>query len=278
MSYAPRSLLDAQDYLAARTGLPLVAFGIVGDSAHEYGYHLGQDRLPVGDYSRTTARDRAGLSNAASALDIGSFPRLRELTAHLVARARAGGLPDVRELIGPHSDGRAYRWDHLAGWSASRRARNDSHEWHLHISFYRDSEHRSKLDMFRAFFQPEEEDMALTDEEIERIAKRSAELSATAVAKRPNPTTGIALGTAVRMAHARTKLLPDMAAELATVRGQLASLEELVGGLAAAEELELTDEQVAQLAAAVTQAGQGAAAEVLERLAAAGEALAEDES
>lgn len=161
MSYAPQSLLDARDYLRARTGLSLAALGIVGDTAHTYGYHLGRDRTSSSDYSRQTARDRAGLSNAASALDIGSFKRLRELTAYLVREARAGQLRDVRELIGPGSDGRAYRWDDLNGWRAVRRASGDSHEWHLHISYYRDSEGRSKVGPFRSFFEgtDEEDDM-----------------------------------------------------------------------------------------------------------------------
>lgn len=171
MSYAPQSLLDARSYLHRQTGLSLAALGIVGDSAHRYGYHLGRDRLPSSDYSRQTARDRAGLSNAASALDIGSFRQLWELTAFMVRQARAGQLRDVRELIGPGSDGRAYRWDDLNGWSAVRRASGDSHEWHLHISYYRDSEGRSKLGPFRSFFEGED-DMPTADEVADAIYKR----------------------------------------------------------------------------------------------------------
>lgn len=157
MSYAPATLLQARTYLKSRTGLGDGALGIVGDSLHTYGYHLGADRLKAGDYSRQTARDRAGLTDAASALDIGSFGRLRELTAFLVREARAGHLGDVRELIGPGSDGRAYRHDHLSGWKPERQSKGNSHEWHLHVSFYRDSEHRSKVDMFRRYFEPSTE-------------------------------------------------------------------------------------------------------------------------
>jgi hypothetical protein len=53
--------------------------GIVGDSNHARGYHLGRDRIyaasGVGDadYSVRTARDQAGLSNAAAAMDVGMF-------------------------------------------------------------------------------------------------------------------------------------------------------------------------------------------------------------
>jgi hypothetical protein len=162
MSFAPQTLLDARAYLQPHTGLSWVALGIVGSTGHTFGYHLGRDRLSADDYSARVTRDLAGLTDAAAALDVGSFPRLRELTAYMAAEARAGRLPDVRELIGPGSDGRAYRWDHLAGWSPVRRAAGDSHEWHLHISYYRDSEHRSKVAPFRAFFEPEPEEDELS--------------------------------------------------------------------------------------------------------------------
>jgi hypothetical protein len=169
MSLAPQTLLDARAYLRPRTGLSDASLGIVGDAAHRGGYHCGEDRLVPDDYSARTARDRAGLTDAAAALDVGSFGRLRELTAFMVTEARAGRLPDVRELIGPGSDGRAYRWDHLAGWSPVRRAVGDSHEGHLHISYYRDSERRSKLGPFQRFFEPKEEDMPLTNDDVKKI-------------------------------------------------------------------------------------------------------------
>ena len=153
MTYAPQTLLNARAYILDQTGLASGAVGIVGDSAHTYGYHLGKDRLPSGDYSTRTSRDQAGLTNAASALDIGNFGSLWQLTEFLVAEARNGRLPDVREIIGPLRDGRAYRWDHLDGWTAVRRSAGDSHEWHIHASYYRDSEHRDKTGPFRAFFE-----------------------------------------------------------------------------------------------------------------------------
>src|SRR5690554_6459684 len=179
MSYAPQTLLDARAYILARTKLKPVQVGIVGDSSHTYGYHLGKDRLPPNDYSARTARDRAGLSNAASALDIGDFGGLWRLTEFLVAEARAGRLPDVREIIGPLRDGRAYRWDHLDGWTAVRQPKGNSHEWHLHISYYRDSEHRDKTAPFGSFFEGDGgggemgDDMPLSDEEIRSVANET---------------------------------------------------------------------------------------------------------
>ena len=168
MSYAPQTLLEARAYILAHTDLSPVEVGIVGDARHTYGYHLGKDRLPPNDYSARTARDKAGLTNAASALDIGDFGDLWRLTEFLVAEARAGRLPDVREILGPLRDGRAYRWDHLDGWTAVRQPKGNSHEWHLHISYYRDSEYRDKTAPFRRFFEGGsgdgmEDDMKLTD-------------------------------------------------------------------------------------------------------------------
>ena len=153
MTYAPQTLLNARAYILDQTGLPSGAVGIVGDTSHTYGYHLGKDRLPSGDYSTRTSRDQSGLTNAASALDIGNFGNLWQLTEFLVAEARNGRLPDVREVIGPLRDGRAYRWDHLDGWTAVRRSAGDSHEWHIHCSYYRDSEHRDKTGPFRRYFE-----------------------------------------------------------------------------------------------------------------------------
>lgn len=160
MSFAPKTLLALRAYLKTETGLADNELGIVGDTAHRYGYHLGEDRLPTGDYSARTARDIAGLSDAASATDVGMFPRLPALTAYLVALGRAGELPDVRELIGPGADGRAYRWDSLSGWKPQPRDVGDPHEWHLHISWYRDSEGRDKTAAFRAFFDGQGELMS----------------------------------------------------------------------------------------------------------------------
>lgn len=158
MSYAPQELLQLREYLHSRTGLPYGALGIVGDSGHTYGYHLGKDRLPANDYSTRMIRDKAGLTNAASAIDIGDFSQLRALTAWMVAEAKAGRRPDTREIIGPGAAGRAYRWAFENNWGATIRPSGDSHEFHVHESFFRDSENDDKIQYFRGFF--EEDDVA----------------------------------------------------------------------------------------------------------------------
>lgn len=153
MSYAPQKLLDLDRYLRSKRVPPV---GIVGDEDHTYGYHLGDDRISdADDYSIQHSRDRAGLSNAASAFDIGNHGDLPDLTAWLVdqCRKRAPGTGDIREVIGPGSDGRAYRWARENGWQPQRRAKGDSHEWHTHISYYRDSERNDKVALFRTYYE-----------------------------------------------------------------------------------------------------------------------------
>jgi len=223
MSYAPQTLLEARAYILAHTDLSPAEVGIVGDAKHTYGYHLGKDRLPANDYSRVTARDRAGLTNAASALDIGDFGDLWRLTEFLVHEARNGRLPDVREILGPLRDGRAYRWDHLDGWKAVRQAKGDSHEWHIHISYYRDSEHRDKTAPFRRYF--EEDDMPSEREIWNHRIPPEASVDRSYPGIRDD---GYRAGTWVQYGYRWARRAAERAAEL--IAGQAAILAKLDGG------------------------------------------------
>lgn len=151
MTYAPQSLKDAQVYLKGKTSLPWVSLGIVGDENHYGGYHQGKGNVPVGDYSRDESpRDERGLTGAASALDIGKFSRLRDLSLWIVAQCKAGAADtkDIREVI-YSPDGRTVkRWDRLGHRSSG----DSSHLTHTHISYFRDSENRDKTGLFRRFF------------------------------------------------------------------------------------------------------------------------------
>ncbi|RLK22648.1 peptidoglycan hydrolase-like protein with peptidoglycan-binding domain [Micromonospora sp. M71_S20] len=145
MTAAPKNLkavrtllLDAfEDY-----GLHPLAVGIVGDAAHRGGYHCGSDRVVKGDYSvHESARDRAGLSINASALDVGQFYKgghnLRTFSLWLVVECAAGAPDtlDIREVI-YSPDGRTVkRWDR----EGKRKSGDRSHLSHTHISFYRDA-------------------------------------------------------------------------------------------------------------------------------------------
>lgn len=170
MTFAPAKLTALGAFWVAQGGVNL---GIVGDTAHAargVSYHLGAGQLLPDAYSAQTTRDRAGLTNAASAIDLGklggSLPQLRAFSTWLVAQARANvpGTSDLREIIWSPDGVRVLRWDRERGHASEPRTgeADDSHRTHTHISFYRDSEARAKVALFRPFF--EEADMlAITD-------------------------------------------------------------------------------------------------------------------
>jgi hypothetical protein len=162
MSTAPPKLAALQAFLKSQTSLGAVSLGIVGDSRHKSGYHLGHDRIfsPSGkgddDYSVKTTRDRNGLSDSASAMDIGNFKRLREMSKWLGAQARsdAPDTRDIREIIYSPDGKKVLRWDRQRGVTSRPRPgeADDSHLTHTHISWYRDSESRDKVALFERFF------------------------------------------------------------------------------------------------------------------------------
>lgn len=173
MSTNPQSLRDLGAYWVAQGGVNL---GVVGNDKHCGGYHLGRDRIfgacacrPKGicepgkgddDYSVQHARDRAGLTNAASAIDLGmlggTLDGLYRFSEWLVARcqAKAPGTEDIREVIyWSVANGRVQRYSGIDGvirWGAGQG--DLSHKTHTHISFFRDSEARDKRPLFIPFF------------------------------------------------------------------------------------------------------------------------------
>ncbi|MEV1331115.1 hypothetical protein AB0J20_16235 [Micromonospora costi] len=152
MTRAPATLMAARSLLLAelgRHGLASAEVGIVGDTAHAKqgnSYHLGlPEQTRTGYAASESPRDKAGLSEYASALDIGSFNvrvagkahDLRSFSVWLVAQCKAGTADtrDIREII-YSPDGRAVRrWDRLGRRSSG----DDSHLWHTHISYFRDA-------------------------------------------------------------------------------------------------------------------------------------------
>jgi hypothetical protein len=174
----PTRLRELRDYWVSQGG---VDSGIVGNDHHCRGYHLGEDRIfgpcackPQGDcleglgkddYSVRTARDKKGLSDSASAIDLGklngSIKDLRDFSKWLVRRARANepGTRDIREIIYTPDGKRVHGWSRENGVDSEpiEGYGDDSHLWHTHISFYRDSEKRDKTKLFRPYF--EERDM-----------------------------------------------------------------------------------------------------------------------
>jgi hypothetical protein len=166
VSYAPASLVALAAYLEAR-GVDVL--GIVGDARHVKGYHLGADRIYSStgerdrDYSVQTARDRAGLSNAAAAIDLGlvngSLAGLQALSRWLAAELEdpAPDLRDVRELIYSPDGVAIRRWDAVTGRTyvggTGTGQGDDSHRRHSHLSYYRDSAGRDQVGPFRRYLE-----------------------------------------------------------------------------------------------------------------------------
>lgn len=163
MSYAPKTITAAAAVWTKHGGLNS---GIVGNAAHKYGYHIGKDRIYSAagqhgaDYSVSHPRDKAGLSNAASALDLGHANKaiLRKFSVWLVNQCikKAPGTADIREIIYSADGKTVHRYEasngkiYLGGNGTGQG--DNSHLWHTHISWYRDSEFHEKASVFAKYW------------------------------------------------------------------------------------------------------------------------------
>lgn len=164
VTYAPQSLLAWRRVFTSRfPNIDPIHFGIVGGPSHiatGTSYHLGRDQLKLtrDPYSARTARDKAGLSDAASAADVTDMigPNLlRELSQWVIAQARAGAADaaDLREVIFSPDGNAVLRWDRERGRTSFPLQGGDpSHRQHSHFSWYRDSEFRNRAALFERFF------------------------------------------------------------------------------------------------------------------------------
>lgn len=164
MSFAPKALLDVRAYVKPLVGLSDVELGIVGDDAHDGGYHHGWDQRRIvdgvlRDYSwNESPRDWNHKSNASRAFDLGWFDRVingRRLTLidfnlWVVAECQAGAPDtlDLREVIYTPDGKVVKRWDRLG----KRSTGDPSHLRHTHLDWFADAEHRDKTGLFRRFF------------------------------------------------------------------------------------------------------------------------------
>ncbi|MEU1761664.1 hypothetical protein [Micromonospora sp. NPDC005652] len=145
MTAAPANLLSVRTLLLAHLrpyGLTSAELGVVADTNHWGGYHCGRDRVVKGDYSVVeSGRDQTGLSNYASALDIGTFSykgnNLRTFSLWLVAQCATGTADtrDIREVIYSPDGKTVKRWDR----QRRRSGGDSSHVFHTHISYFRDA-------------------------------------------------------------------------------------------------------------------------------------------
>lgn len=163
MTYAPATLRELGGYWTAQGGVNL---GIVGDARHLVGYHLGRDRIfgPNGrgweDYSVKLARDKAGLSDGAAAIDLGrlngSLPELYRFSSWLVARCTTQGPATawIREVIYSPDGVRVQRWSAVDNIIHTGPGNGDaSHIGHTHISAFRDTENVDKRGAFAPYFE-----------------------------------------------------------------------------------------------------------------------------
>lgn len=166
MTVAPATLRELEAYWKAQGG---VSLGIVGDAAHRArpSYHNGQDVInangwtSVQDYSIRRPRDQEPhLTNAAAAIDLGKlngrYSDLRKFSDWLARRCIDGepGTSDVLEVIYSPDGVRVLGYKNGINYLIPNYG-DQSHLYHTHISFGRDSEKRGKIDLFAPYFEEE---------------------------------------------------------------------------------------------------------------------------
>jgi hypothetical protein len=156
----PPKLAELGKFWRAQGGVNL---GVVGDTKHAAkgtSYHLGKPQLLPTAYSIELTRDAKGLSNAASAIDLGrlngNFANLRVFSKWLVAQCIADPAVrrDIREIIYSPDGKKVQRYSGVDNRIHTEQPGNGdlTHLKHTHISFYRDSETRDKVGVFAPFF------------------------------------------------------------------------------------------------------------------------------
>jgi hypothetical protein len=152
-SYAPEAILEVRRYLKPITGLSDIELGIVNNETDASYHHGWSQRDSDGsDYSwDESLRDSSHKTNAARALDVGMFSRLREMSAWVVGQCQAGAADcaDFREIIYSPDGVKVVRWDRLG----IRTSGGLSHLRHTHFSWFADAENRRKVSPFQRFFE-----------------------------------------------------------------------------------------------------------------------------
>jgi hypothetical protein len=150
-------LTKLRDYANERLG-PSHFLGIVGDAAHNSGYHLGPDRIhdKAHDYSLRLDRDVAGgtrFPTFACAYDMGmGWSQSRQWLAWLVNQCRQDAFPQIREVIGSLDGTRKQYWSGLRGYRTETYD-GDNHVDHTHISVYRDTAETDHSAILRGYFE-----------------------------------------------------------------------------------------------------------------------------
>jgi hypothetical protein len=160
------------DELCRRTGRPRAAAGTKGDTVHMRGAHRSQEWILNSRYCTSrTYTVQQGLT-ADQLQHIAGFDFTPGTAADMVAMCRrldaalrAGRLEEIREFYGNTNGDRIVDgWDNLNNRAATS---DDSHLWHIHLSFdRRQLRNRGLMERVLAVMLGDpvkEDDMALTD-------------------------------------------------------------------------------------------------------------------
>jgi hypothetical protein len=133
--YAPAAIQGLFNQIKAAIPAALMG-GILGDSAHTYGYHRGRNYVAGDDYSVQYPEDQQGDGEAASALDLSWSDAQWQYTVsqRLLNAKNDSRMYACREFYGS-TDGRVVcGWDYVGGYPVSS---DSSHLWHIHLSILR---------------------------------------------------------------------------------------------------------------------------------------------
>ncbi len=149
-----------------KKGIPSAQMaGIIGDSAHTYGYHRGRNYVSSSDYSVQTSPDKKGDGEAACALDI-SWSKASDqyaVSKRLLNAKNDSRMNGCREFYGSTDGYNVCGWDYYYNYAVTS---DDSHLWHIHLSILR--EYCNNDDVLQKIAQvivgssapaPEDEDM-----------------------------------------------------------------------------------------------------------------------
>jgi hypothetical protein len=110
--------------------------GILGDAAHDGGYHRGRDYCAPGDYSTQLPEDQQGDGQAASALDLSwtTAADHYEVSQRLMDASDDSRMVAARSFFGSVDGRTVCGWDFYGGYPVTS---DDSHLWHIHLSILR---------------------------------------------------------------------------------------------------------------------------------------------
>lgn len=133
--HAPAGITNLFNQIKA--GIPAAQnSGIVGDSAHDYGYHRGRNYVGSDDYSVQLAEDKQGDGEAACGLDLTWSEAQWQYTVsqRLLDAAHDSRMAPVREFYGSVDGVHVIGWDYPGGYPVTS---DDTHLWHVHVSVLR---------------------------------------------------------------------------------------------------------------------------------------------